>query len=161
MKKTLFIVAALLISLSTSAQRGRAKKTQKPVYTVTAQEAMAAYDFSLAEEILEHEIAELEKKKQPIEEQEQLLDIIQKSKLRLHATEQVTFIDSILLPKQQVLQEIKLSKESGTIMSCVDFFDDAKNPDCTLFLNELGNLIDGSACILLAYRVIHEKSLTK
>ena len=111
MKKTLFIVAALLISLSASAQRGRAKKTQKPVYTVTAQEAMAAYDFSLAEEILEHEIAELEKKKQPIEEQEQLLDIIQKSKLRLHATEQVTFIDSILLPKQQVLQEIKLSKE--------------------------------------------------
>lgn len=159
MKKTLFIVAALLISLSASAQRGRAKKTQKPVYTVTAQEAMAAYDFSLAEEILEHEIAELEKKKQPIEEQEQLLDIIQKSKLRLHATEQVTFIDSILLPKQQVLQEIKLSKESGTIMRCVDFFDDAKNLDCTLFLNELGNRVFYSEANQAGQLQLKEKSL--
>ena len=42
MKKTLLILAVLLLSVPASAQRGRAKKTQKPVYTVTAQEAMAA-----------------------------------------------------------------------------------------------------------------------
>ena len=159
MKKTLLILAVLLLSVPASAQRGRAKKTQKPVYTVTAQEAMAAYDFSLAEEILEHEIAELEKKKKPTEEQEQLLDIVHKSMLRLHATEQVTFIDSILLPKQQVLQEIKLSKECGTILRCVDFFDDAKNPDCTLYINELGNRVFYSEVNQAGQLRLKEKSL--
>ena len=159
MKKTLLILAVLLLSVPASAQRGRAKKTQKPVYTVTAQEAMAAYDFSLAEEILEHEIAELEKKKKPTAEQEQLLDIVHKSMLRLHATEQVTFIDSILLPKQQVLQEIKLSKECGTILRCVDFFDDAKNPDCTLYINELGNRVFYSEVNQAGQLRLKEKSL--
>ena len=159
MKKTLLILAVLLLSVPASAQRGRGRKTQKPVYTVTAQEAMAAYDFSLAEEILEHEIAELEKKKKPTEEQEQLLDIVHKSMLRLHATEQVTFIDSILLPKQQVLQEIKLSKECGTILRCVDFFDDAKNPDCTLYINELGNRVFYSEVNQAGQLRLKEKSL--
>lgn len=159
MKKTLLILAVLLLSVPASAQRGRGRKTQKPVYTVTAQEAMAAYDFSLAEEILEHEIAELEKKKKPTAEQEQLLDIVHKSMLRLHATEQVTFIDSILLPKQQVLQEIKLSKECGTILRCVDFFDDAKNPDCTLYINELGNRVFYSEVNQAGQLRLKEKSL--
>ena len=53
MKKLLIILSALLISLPSSAQR-RSKKVQEPKYTVTPQEAMAAYDFDLAEEILEH-----------------------------------------------------------------------------------------------------------
>ena len=61
MKKSLIILLALFAVLSASAQR-RGKKVQQPKYTVTAQEAMAAYDFSLAEEILEHQIAELTKK---------------------------------------------------------------------------------------------------
>ena len=121
------------------AQR-RGRKAQ-PKYTVTAQEAMAAYDFDLAEEILEQQIADLTKKKQPTEQTEALLETVRKSQLRLHATEQVTFIDSVLLPKKQVLQQIKLSQESGSIMSYADFFKTGKDSVCTLFRNELGNYI--------------------
>ena len=140
MKKLLIILSALLISLPSSAQR-RGKKVQEPKYTVTPQEAMAAYDFDLAEEILEHQIADLTKKKLPTIQQEDLLESARKSKLKLHATEQVTFIDSIVVPKKNVLQQIKMSEECGTIMSYDDFFKTNKGASCMLFCNELGNRV--------------------
>ena len=140
MKKSLFIIAVLCFSLSATAQK-RGKKVQQPVYTVTPQEAMAAYDFALAEEILQHQIADLTKKKQPTIHEEELLEMARKSQIRLHATEQVTFIDSLVLPKQQVLQQIKLSQECGAILSYDDFFKTKGGNDCTLFRNELGNRI--------------------
>ena len=140
MKKSLFIIAVLCFSLSATAQK-RGKKVQQPVYTVTPQEAMAAYDFALAEEILQHQIADLTKKKQPTIHEEELLEMARKSQIRLHATEQVTFIDSLVLPKQQVLQQIKLSQECGAILSYADFFKTKGGNECTLFRNELGNRI--------------------
>ena len=140
MKKSLFIIAVLCFSLSATAQK-KGKKVQQPVYTVTPQEAMAAYDFALAEEILQHQIADLTKKKQPTIHEEELLEMARKSQIRLHATEQVTFIDSLVLPKQQVLQQIKLSQECGAILSYADFFKTKGGNECTLFRNELGNRI--------------------
>ncbi len=158
MKKSLIILAALLIALPALAQR-KGKKVQKPAYTVTAQEAMAAYDFSLAEEILEHQIAGLTKKKQPTDQEEGLLESARKSLLRLHATEQVTIIDSMILPKKQVLQQIKLSEECGSIMSCADFFKSAGGKDCTLFRNELGNHVVYSEANKKGFLRLKEKSL--
>lgn len=139
MKKTFIILLALFLSLNLSAQK-RGKKAKEPVYTVTPQEAMAAYDFALAEEILEHQIADLTKKKQPTFQEEAMLEAARKSQIKLHATEQVTFIDSMILPKKQVLQQIKLSEECGSIMNYSDFFKSGKH-DGTLFRNELGNRI--------------------
>lgn len=139
MKKTFIIFAALLLSLNLSAQK-KGKKVKEPVYTVTPQEAMAAYDFSLAEEILEHQIADLTKKKQPTIQEEALLETVRKSQIKLHATEQVTIIDSVVLPKAQVIEQIKLSEECGTIMNYADFFKSGDN-NSTLFRNELGNRI--------------------
>ncbi len=139
MKKTFILLAALFLSLNLSAQK-KGKKAKEPVYTMTPQEAMAAYDFTLAEEILEHQIADLTRKKQSTIHEEALLEAARKSQIKLHATEQVTFIDSIILPKTQVLKQIKLSRECGTIMNYADFFKAGKH-DGTLFINELGNRI--------------------
>ena len=157
MKKTFIILAALFLSLNLSAQK-RGKKAKEPVYTVTPQEAMAAYDFSLAEEILEHQIADLIKKKQPTIQEEAMLEAARKSQIKLHATEQVTFIDSIVLPKKQVLQQIKLSEECGSIVNYADFFRSGKN-DCTLFRNELGNRIVYSEPNQKGHLRLKEKSL--
>ena len=157
MKKTFIIILALLLSLNLSAQK-RGKKVKEPVYTVTPQEAMAAYDFSLAEEILEHQIADLNKKKQPTEQEEALLETVRKSQIRLQATEQVTIIDSMVLPKKQVLEQIKLSQECGTIMKCADFFKVNDN-NCTLFCNELGNRIVYSEANKKGHLRLKEKSL--
>lgn len=158
MKKSLFIIAVLCFSLSATAQR-KGKRVKEPVYTVTPQEAMAAYDFALAEEILEHQIATLTKKKQSTIQEEELLEIVRKSQIRLHATEQVTFIDSMLLPKSQVLQQIKLSQECGAIMSYADFFKTDKSNDCTLFRNELGNRVVYSEADQKGHLRLKEKSL--
>lgn len=157
MKKTFIILAALFLSLSLSAQK-RGKKAKEPVYTVTPQEAMAAYDFSLAEEILEHQIADLTKKKQPTIQEEAMLEAARKSQIKLHATEQVTFIDSMVLPKKQVLQQIKLSEECGSILNYADFFRSGKN-DCTVFRNELGNRIVYSEPNQKGHLRLKEKSL--
>ena len=136
MKKSVFILAVLCFSLAATAQRRK-----QAAQTVTPQEAMAAYDFTLAEQLLEQQIADLTRKKQPTDREEALLETARKSQLRLQATEQVTFIDSVLLPKAQVLEQIKLSQECGTIMGYADFFKTDKDSACTLFLNELGNRI--------------------
>ncbi len=157
MKKTFIILAALFLSLNLSAQK-RGKKAKEPVYTVTPQEAMAAYDFSLAEEILEHQIADLTKKKQPTIQEETMLEAARKSQIKLHATEQVTFIDSVVLPKKLVLQQIKLSEECGSILNYADFFRSGKN-DCTLFRNELGNRIVYSEPNQKGHLRLKEKSL--
>lgn len=157
MKKTFIILAALFLSLNLSAQK-RGKKAKEPVYTVTPQEAMAAYDFSLAEEILEHQIADLTKKKQPTILEEAMLEAVRKSQIKLHATEQVTFIDSMVLPKKQVLQQIKLSEECGSILNYADFFRSGKN-DCTVFRNELGNRIVYSEPNQKGHLRLKEKSL--
>lgn len=157
MKKTFIIFAALFLSLNLSAQK-RGKKAKEPVYTVTPQEAMAAYDFSLAEEILEHQIADLTKKKQPTIQEEAMLEAARKSQIKLHATEQVTFIDSMVLPKKQVLQQIKLSEECGSILNYADFFRSGKN-DCTVFRNELGNRIVYSEPNQKGHLRLKEKSL--
>ena len=157
MKKTFIILAALFLSLNLSAQK-RGKKAKEPVYTVTPQEAMAAYDFALAEEILEHQIVDLTKKKQPTIQEEAMLEAARKSQIKLHATEQVTFIDSMVLPKKQVLQQIKLSEECGSIMNYADFFRSGKN-DCTVFRNELGNRIVYSEPNQKGHLRLKEKSL--
>ena len=158
MKKTLLVLLAVILSCPVLAQR-RGKKVQEPVYKVTAQEAMAAYDFALAEEILESQIEDLKKKKQPTIHEERLLEAARKSQIRLRATEQVTFIDSLVLPKQQVIEQIKLSQESGSIMTCAEFFKTAKGADCTLFRNELGNHIVYSEANANGHLRLWEKSL--
>ena len=61
MNKSLIIIIAIMLSLSASAQR-KGRKVQEPVVKITPQEAMAAYDFAQAEEILERQIEDLRKK---------------------------------------------------------------------------------------------------
>ena len=153
------LLLLLIFSLSASAQRKGRRTSKQPVYTVTPQEAMAAYDFSLAEEILEHQIADLTRKRQPTINEEQLLETVRKSQIRLRATEQVTFIDSLILPKEQVLKQIKLSSESGAVMNCSDFFSTKGKSDCTLFRNELGNHIVYSEANKDGHLRLKEKSL--
>lgn len=158
MKKTTLLIACLLICLTAASQK-RGKRASEPVYTVTPQEAMASYNFSLAEEILESQIASLRKKKQPTIQEEELLETVRKSQIRLRATEQVTFIDSIVLPKAQVLEQIKLSEECGSVMTYADFFKSGSDNGCTLFRNELGNRVVYAEPAKSGHIRLKEKSL--
>lgn len=62
---------------------------------------------------------------------------------KLMVTERVTFIDSVLLKKSEVLDMIDLGPESGSISTCTDFFNSTRTDtlDCTLFRSQFGDKI--------------------
>lgn len=62
---------------------------------------------------------------------------------KLQVTERVTFIDSILLKKSEVLNMLNLGNESGTIQSYAAYFNITEQDtlDCALFRSQLGDKI--------------------
>ena len=145
MKRTLTVLLMLMLITSLSAQRrstSRARKAPEPVLPqMTVDEAMASYDFESAEILLNHEIEIRKKRKESTLEQEELLSWMHKAQMKLNAVEKVTFIDSIIVPRSEVLQHIQLSPECGTLTSYASFFQSPDTMDCTVFQSEMGDQI--------------------
>lgn len=57
----------------------------------------------------------------------------------LEATQQIVFIDSIVVNKQEFLQFYKLTSEAGTIAAYNNFFKSEDQPYSTVYVNQLGN----------------------
>lgn len=140
MKKQLFITLLLVMALPIAAQRN--KKAQQIDALTKASEAMRAYDFQDAIDVLETKIAAEEKKrrgKQNTEQEEKLLEIARNNYLKLQATEMITFIDSVVLKKDEMLDALQLSKECGRVESYATHFNQADRQGCSVFINQLGN----------------------
>ena len=62
---------------------------------------------------------------------------------KLMMTERVTFIDSILLKKEEVMDMLYLGNENGSVASYAKFFNvkEKDTLDCTLFRSQLGDKI--------------------
>ena len=62
---------------------------------------------------------------------------------KLMMTERVTFIDSILLKKEEVMDMLYLGNENGSVNSYANFFNvkEKDTLDCTLFRSQLGDKI--------------------
>ena len=76
-----------------------------------AQHALSLYDVSTAREVLDKEMAVLTKKKQPTEAVEALMEQVQQIALKLHATEHIVIIDSVVCDKDKFLNAILLNRE--------------------------------------------------
>lgn len=135
MKRFIFL-SFIAFSLTISSQR---RRIVEPVFDITPEEAMAQYDFDKAEEILNAKIEYLTKKKQPTEYEDSLLEEVEKARIRLQATECVTFIDSIVMPKDELISNLRLGNESGRIESYTQSFHLPDTLDCTVFMNQLAN----------------------
>ena len=76
---------------------------------------------------------------------EELAEMARKEKYdrKLQAIERVTFIDSSLLKKSEVMDVLSLGNETGSVHQYTKFFASAENDtlDCTLFLSQLGDKI--------------------
>ena len=57
----------------------------------------------------------------------------------LDNTQQIVFVDSIVVEKRQFLQYYKLTAEAGTIMGYNQFFKSDDQPYSTVYTNQLGN----------------------
>ncbi|MCF0196314.1 MAG: hypothetical protein HUK03_03600 [Bacteroidaceae bacterium] len=141
MKKLFALLILSCITLGGWSQR--AKVAEKDVLQ-QAQEAMQAYDFDRAIKLLDDKIAKEKakrKNKQPTIMEEALLQSAIKNKLLLGATEVVTIIDSVVVPKKEVFNTLKLSDESGKVYSFKDYFNKPDDMDCSVFVNQLGNTV--------------------
>lgn len=57
----------------------------------------------------------------------------------LDATQQIMFIDSIVVDKQEFLNFYKLTSEAGTVTGYNQFFRSEEQPYSTVYINQLGN----------------------
>lgn len=142
MKKYLLAVLISVCCVNSFAQRGRvsAEELDAPI-----QEAILKYDFSRAEELLQQKITLLEKKRKSTEREDSLLEVVQKGSVKLHATERVIIIDSLVMPKSHLLESLSLGSENGSIDSYEHYFGKKDAPDCMVFENQLKNKIVFSA----------------
>lgn len=142
MNKYLFAVIVSVFCTSVFAQRSRvsAEDLDAPI-----QEAISLYDFIKAEELLQQKISLLEKKKKSTEYEDSLLEVVEKGSVKLHATERVVIIDSLVLPKKALLEHISLGSEGGSLFSSQEYFSKKDTLGCTVFENQLNNKIVFSA----------------
>ncbi len=138
MKRILLLTVMIVCCLAVPAQRKRAKQKEQPLPNINPVEAIRDYKFADAEKYLIQNIEQLQRKKQPTIQEEALLETARKGRIKLQATEQVMIIDSLVLPKAEVLRAIKISSECGNIYPLSSIINDDKSQG-SYFQNQLGD----------------------
>ena len=139
MNRLIVLTAATFLAVSAFAQKRRAAKAPAIPTMELARQAMAAYDFDRAEEALTKEIAALKKKKQSTLHAEHLLHAAIQGRSKLHATERITIIDSVVCAADDALQAIRVSRENGRIDTYASTYHTTDSLGATLYENELAN----------------------
>lgn len=152
MKRILLSLTLLLTLMPIGAQKR--KSTQPQVPKITLEEAISDYDFATAESLLESEITSLRRKKQSTLELEERQQWLHMAQLKLNAVERVTFIDSLKVARDKVLNYIHISPECGAVSRYADFFHAIDTLGCMVFTSQMGDKIffskpDGSGTISL------------
>ena len=70
-----------------------------------------------------------------------VVEVVENTKFEemLEATQQIIFIDSVVVDKQQFLKSYTLDSEAGTIMGYNEFFNVDDQPYSIVYVNQLGN----------------------
>lgn len=97
------------------------------------------YRFEEAIETYEAYIADLNKRKRPTEEAEMLLEKSKANFRMLKGVEEVCFIDSFVVDKENFLEAYKISPESGKLFMYDAYFPDSEKEGGTVYETELGN----------------------
>lgn len=141
-RNSLLIFILLLSCVATTNAQRRKKVVEKDVIA-EAKAAMSVYDFDHAIDMLETKIEESKKARKKVStiNEEELLEVARKNRLMLSATEEITFIDSVVVRKEDLISNLKLSAESGKIDSYSNFFGVKDSMDCTVFINQLHNRV--------------------
>ena len=138
MKRILFTAILIICCLAVPAQRKRTKAKAQALPEINPVEAISEYKFADAENYLVLAIQQLQKKQQPTIQEEELLETARKGRIKLQATEQVMIIDSLVMPKKEVLNAIKISSECGSIHPLNSIVKEDKSFS-SYFQNQLGD----------------------
>lgn len=139
-RTTLILLFATLAIMPLMAQkRSRNAKTPEVPFTEQVEQALATYDFQRATELIDQEAANLRRKRKATTHLEPLYARARQGLAKLHATERIVVIDSVLCPKDEALKHIRLSHESGRINTYAATFLTNDQSEATAYENELGN----------------------
>ena len=138
MKRILFTAILIICCLAVPAQRKRTKAKAQALPEINPVEAISEYKFADAENYLVLAIQQLQKKQQPTIQEEELLETARKGRIKLQATELVMIIDSLVMPKKEVLNAIKISSECGSIHPLNSIIKENKSFS-SYFQNQLGD----------------------
>lgn len=116
-----------------------AKKKVQESYRYLGKLYSDLYRFDEAVENYESYIELLEKKKQPTEEYEKLLNTAKLSARMLKGVENVAIIDSFVVDKKDFLKAYKISEESGKLFTYNEYFKTNGDNEGTVYLTELEN----------------------
>lgn len=139
MKRVLFafIVLSLTATVAFSQKRTNSAQKKPAQPAVNVDEAIANYRFSEAEQALNAEISRLRGRKLDTSIPETKLRAVRNAKSKLHATERVTFIDSVVVRKDDLLASIRLSSETGSLDTYRHYFHKKDTLSCSLFMTQL------------------------
>lgn len=142
MKKLLFLfLLAALIAAPAAGQRRKTAVAKTPAVPVAerVEQALADYDFETAESLLTQEIGQLKRKKQDTSKQEEQLQKARQGSIRLHATERIVVIDSVVCKAADALRVIKLSAEGGRIDTYASTYHTDDKYGGTIYENDFAN----------------------
>jgi len=149
-KLSLVIICLFCASVCSHAQKRARRTSVVPVKTVSAEELFNQYSFDAAVSAIQKELQATKKTGSPTYELQQLAEKIRIGQNMIQSTEKVAFVDSFVVNKDDLLNTIKLSSPSGTLMTYGKAFpEDTKagksQKSSTVFLNEFGDHIIYSA----------------
>jgi hypothetical protein len=97
------------------------------------------YRFDEAVEAMEKYISLKQKKKENTAAEEKRLSALKQASMMLKGTEQITFVDSLVVDKENFLAAYRVGVESGTLAPVKQFLPQSDAAEATLFQNELNN----------------------
>lgn len=136
MKRIFFLAILFLAFINGNAQRV-AKTTA--VQKTTVEQDIAAYQFDQAISKLQSEIIQLKRRRKDFSELQSKLEQVERLSSMQDATQQITFIDSLVVPKKNFLSKICLGNESGSVTYYSRALHELDTLGCTVFQPEIGN----------------------
>lgn len=119
---------------------GMAQKQKAKLVSLTPQQLMQQYRFEEAADMLDKDITTAKRRRKPIGDMELQQAYAKRMAVVLEGTQEVTFVDSVVVDKAAMLQSIQLSVESGTVTTYNRAFGKADTLGCTVYQSQLGNL---------------------
>ena len=111
------IILALILSLIITGANAQIKKRKAnaSVSKVSPEELIESYKFKEAATLINKEIQAAQRKQRSTEKLEELLVTANNGQNMLSSTEDVVFIDSVVVDKEKILEVYRISSESGKI----------------------------------------------
>lgn len=145
MKKTCILALLMGASLFSTTALAQQKTATTPVAAPSVHELMEQYRWSEARTALESNLANLKRTKKPTTQVEADLRLVQRAQQMMEGTENVVFIDSLVVSRDAFLQAFPLSSDCGKVGRLGDLMKgvpaDSPAATITAYRNQLADII--------------------